>query len=371
MILVKGTHLSSQQPVYPVFDGHNDTITKLRESGGSFFAENDDFHISLPLAKRSGLIGGFFAVWVPDTDHAPDAANPDANDTLTQMYASVDSLPPMMTTGRAQEFALISLGHLLRLEREGQDDLRIVRTVADIERAMADSAFAVEIHFEGAEPVDPRLDALEVYYAAGLRSLGLVWSRSNLFGHGVPFGFPGSPDSGPGLTDAGKALVRACNELGIMLDISHLNEKGFWDLAGISDRPIVATHCGAHALCPSPRNLTDKQLDAIRESDGIVGINFHVGFLNPCGDQATSDNTSLTAIADHLDYIAERIGIDRVALGSDFDGARMPGDLESAGGLPKLMAELKRRGYDDDALAKIGYGNWLRVMRVTWVDPVA
>ncbi|MDQ2684140.1 MAG: dipeptidase [Chloroflexota bacterium] len=356
-----------QQAVYPVFDGHNDTITKLREIGGSFFAESDDFHITLPLARRSGLIGGFFAVWVPDTDVVPDPSDPDANDSLTQMYASVDNLPPMMSTARAQEFALISLGHLLKLEREGREDIRIVRTVSDIRNAMANGHFAVEVHFEGAEPIDPGLDSLEVFYAAGLRSLGLVWSRSNLFGHGVPFGFPGSPDSGPGLTDAGKALVRACNELGIMLDVSHLNEKGFWDIAAISDRPIVATHCGSHVLCQSPRNLTDKQLDAIRDSNGIVGINFHVGFLNPDGANATPENTPLTAIADHLGYIAERIGIDKVGLGSDFDGARMPGDLVNAGGLPALMAELKSRGYDDDALAMIGYKNWLRIFEATWV----
>ena len=369
MILGKGAVLGTQQVTYPVFDGHNDTITKLREIGGSFFAENDEFHVTLPLAKRSGLIGGFCAIWVPDAGHVPDfSEEKDDEDMVSKAYLSVETMPPMMTTAYALEFALISLGRLLRLERESDGGVRIVRTVGDIERAMTDGAFAVEVHIEGAEPIDAGLDSLDAFYAAGLRSLGLVWSRPNLFAHGVPFGFPGSPDTGPGLTDAGKALVRACNELGIMLDVSHLNEKGFWDLAALSNRPIVATHCGAHALCPSPRNLTDKQLDAIRASDGIVGINFHVGFLNPLGDAATPENTSLTAIADHLDYVAERIGVDRVALGSDFDGARMPGDLVNAGGLPALMAELKRRGYDDDALARIGYGNWLRVLRATWVD---
>jgi membrane dipeptidase len=233
---------------------------------------------------------------------------------------------------------------------------------------MADGVFAVEVHFEGAEPIDASLDTLDAYYAAGLRSIGLVWSRSNLFGHGVPFGFPGSPDSGPGLTDAGKALVSACNQLGILLDVSHLNEKGFWDLAGITDRPIVATHSGSHVLCQTPRNLTDKQLDAIKDSNGIVGINFHVGFLNPIGTDATPENTPLVHIANHLDYIADRIGIDKVALGSDFDGARMSGDLVNAGGLPALMTELRNRGYDDDALAKIGYENWLRIFDATWVD---
>jgi membrane dipeptidase len=363
MILAMGVSLSDQLSVYPVFDGHNDTITHLREAGASFFEENADFHITLPLAKRSGLIGGFFAIWVPDTNEVPNFTDPN-----TDSYRSVETMPPMMSTGHAQEFALVSLGRLLKLERESEGAVTVVRSVADIERAMGRGTFAVEVHIEGAEPIDPELDTLDAWYAAGLRSLGLVWSRPNAFGHGVPFDFPSSPDTGPGLTDAGKALVRACNQLGILLDISHLNEKGFWDLAKISDRPIVATHCGAHALCPSPRNLTDKQLDAIRDSDGIVGINFHVGFLNPLGNEATAENTSLTAIADHLDYVADRIGIDRVALGSDFDGARMPGDLESAGGLQKLMQELKSRGYDDAALAKIGYENWLRVFRATWVN---
>ena len=356
--------MSDQQPTYPVFDGHNDTITHLREEGASFFEENDDFHITLPLAKRSGLIGGFFAIWVPDTDEVPNFTDPN-----TDSYRSIETMPPMMSTGHAQEFALTSLGQLLRLERASKGAVRIVRTVADIERAMADGAFSVEVHIEGAEPIDADLDTLDAWYAAGLRSLGLVWSRPNLFGHGVPFNFPSSPDTGPGLTDAGKALVTACNQIGIMLDISHLNEKGFWDLAAISNRPIVATHCGAHALCPSPRNLTDKQLDAIKDSDGIVGINFHVGFLNPLGDKATDENTSLTEIADHLDYIAERIGIDRVGLGSDFDGARMPGDLANAGGLPKLMAELdkvtwvRRRGLAEDRVREL-----VRAFRATWVN---
>ena len=125
-------------------------------------------------------------------------------------------------------------------------------------------SLAAVLHIEGAEAIDPELDALEVLHAAGLRSLGPVWSRPNLFGHGVPFRFPSSPDTGPGLTDAGKALVRACNELRLMLDLSHLNEAGFWDVAALSQAPLVASHSNAHALCPCSRNLTDKQLDAIR-----------------------------------------------------------------------------------------------------------
>jgi membrane dipeptidase len=357
--------LSQSDTHYPVFDGHNDTITRLREIGGSFFEENEAFHVNLPLAQQGHMIGGFFAIWIPSPEEPPISADND-DDHVPDMYNTVESRPPMMSTAYAQNYALASLGRLYQLERASNGRVRIVRTAADLEKSIADGVFAVEIHIEGAEPFDADLDSLDAFYAAGLRSIGPVWSRANLFGDGVPFAFPGSPDSGPGLTDAGKRLVQRSNELGIMLDVAHLNEKGFWDLAGITRHPIVGTHNGAWAISPSPRNLTDRQLDAIKDSEGLVGINFHVGFLNPLGNEATAENTSMTHIADHLDYIANRIGIDKVALGSDFDGARMPGDLGNAGGLPKLMAELKRRGYDDEALAQIGYKNWLRIFRATW-----
>ena len=102
-------------------------------------------------------------------------------------------------------------------------------------------------------------------YRPGLRSLGPVWSRPNIFGHGVPFAWPRSPDTGPGLTPAGRDLIKACNKLRVMIDLSHLNEQGFWDVARLSSAPLVATHTCVHAICPSTRNLTDRQLDAIRE----------------------------------------------------------------------------------------------------------
>jgi membrane dipeptidase len=223
----------------------------------------------------------------------------------------------------------------------------------------------MELHIEGAEPIDPDLLALDVFYAAGVRSLGLVWSRPNIFGHGVPFKFPASPDTGPGLTDLGKALVKRCNELGVIIDLSHLNEAGFWDVASISDAPLVATHSNVHELCASTRNLTDKQLDAVKASDGIVGVNFNVGFLTHDGKREAADAT-VAAIADHVDALVAKIGITRVALGSDYDGATMPADLRDVAGLPKLIAELRSRGYDDDSLLTIGYQNWLRIFEASW-----
>ena len=158
--------------------------------------------------------------------------------------------------------------------------------------------------------------------------MGLVWSRPNAFAHGVPFEFPASPDTGPGLTPAGVELVHACNRLGILVDLSHLNEKGFWDVARTSDAPLVATHSNAHALCASTRNLTDAQLDAIARTGGVVGVNFACGFL--CEDGSNDDDTPMSEIVRHVDYLVERMGIDHVAFGSDFDGAKVRPSSEAS-----------------------------------------
>jgi membrane dipeptidase len=205
---------------------------------------------------------------------------------------------------------------------------------------------------------------LEALHRSGLRSLGLVWSRPNIFGHGVPFAFPRSPDTGPALTPLGKELVRACNRLGVMIDVSHLNEQGFWCVARLSSAPLVATHACAHAICPSTRNLTDRQLDAIRESDGIVGVNFSVNDVRPDAD--LNEHTPLHVLTRHFQYLAERIGIDRVAIGSDFDGATIPAAIKDASGLPNLIEALRTSGFDDECVRKIAFDNWMRVFRLTW-----
>ncbi len=253
---------------------------------------------------------------------------------------------------------------MFRLEAESEGQIKVIRTADELTVALDREVIAAVLHFEGAEAIDPDLDALEVFYQTGLRSLGLAWSRPNAFAHGVPFKFPGSPDTGPGLSDVGRQLVKACNRLGILIDLAHITEQGFWDTAGISHAPLVVTHAGAHALCPSTRNLTDKQLDAIKESDGVVGVNFHVGFLRQDGRR--EPDTPLSEIVRHIDYIARRIGIGHVAFGSDFDGAIMPLDLGDVTGMPKLLNSLRSHGYDEDALRKITHENWVRVLRKTW-----
>ena len=220
------------------------------------------------------------------------------------------------------------------------------------------------VHLEGAEPIAPDLSNLEDWYERGLRSIGLTWSRPNLFAEGVPFRFPSASDTGGGLTAAGRELVRACNRLGILVDLSHLNWAGFWDVACLSGAPLVATHSNAHALCASSRNLNDEQLDAIAASGGIVGVNFAITFLREDGYERR--DTPITDIVRHVDYLAERMGIDHVALGSDFDGAVIPDELGGVAGLPKLVDALRASGHDDDAIAKITHRNWLRVLDSTW-----
>jgi membrane dipeptidase len=220
------------------------------------------------------------------------------------------------------------------------------------------------LHLEGAEAIGADLDGLEQLYARGLRSLGPVWSRPNIFGHGVPFAYPRSPDTGPGLTDAGKGLVQACNRLGIMVDVSHLNERGFWDVAAISAAPIVATHACAHVICRATRNLTDRQLDAVKASGGLVGFNFSVSEVRP--DAQRDPDIPIETVVAHLGYLVERMGDDHVALGSDFDGALMPLPVRDASHLPNLIQALRAHGFDDATLRKIAFDNWMRVFRQSW-----
>lgn len=349
----------------PIFDGHNDSLQRLapytEASVRNFFVQQAQGHLDLPRARAGGLGGGFFAVFTP-SQQASGLPVP-IEVTLTETGYEVPLAPPL-DLAIAQPAALAMMAGLFRLEASAQGQVKVVRTVAELTNCLQGSVFAMILHFEGAEAIDPQLDALEVFYQAGLRSLGIVWSRPNHFGHGVPFRFPQSPDTGPGLTDAGRALVRACNQLGIMLDVSHLNERGFWDLATLTDAPLVATHSAVHALCPVARNLTDKQLDAIREADGMVGVNFEVSALRP--DSYDEPNTPLTVLIRHIDYLVERLGIERVGFGSDFDGATMALELGDVAGLPKLMTQLAQHGYDEAALRKLAYENWLRVLTKTW-----
>jgi membrane dipeptidase len=273
-------------------------------------------------------------------------------------------MPPPLDLQPAQAAVWSMASILIRIEREANGRIRICRTVDDIRHCIETGTLAAVLHIEGAEAIDPEFKTLDVLHQAGLRSLGPVWSRPNAFGHGVPFRCPSSPDIGPGLTDLGEELIRACNRLKILIDLSHLNEKGFWDVAEISDAPLVATHSNAHALSPHSRNLTDEQLTAIGKSNGMVGVNYAVSFLRSDGRQ--DRDTPVGLIVDHAAHMIEKVGEDGVGLGSDFDGAMVPKELGNAAGLPVLVEAMRARGFGEPLIEKLCYRNWVRVLEQTW-----
>lgn len=346
-------------PAVPVFDGHNDTLLKLhlspRADKETLFMEGAPahWHIDLPRARKGGLAGGMFAMFPP-----PVGKQPEKSAHASSMPGDDEPMAPRLPLDEARNSTLGMASILLRLERAGA--LRICRSAADIRAAMARGVLAAVFHIEGAEAIDTDLAMLDVLHAAGLRSLGLVWSRPNAFGHGVPFRFPASPDIGDGLTDAGKALVKACNRLKIQVDLSHLNEKGFRDVAALSDAPLVATHSNVHSISASARNLTGWQLGAIRDSKGMVGLNFATGFLDPEG--ASGRSAGLDIMVRHVDALLEALGEDGVGLGSDFDGARIPDAIGDVSGLPRLIEAFRKHGYGEELIEKIAWKNWVNVL---------
>ena len=344
----------------PIFDGHNDLLLRLHKTPAQRDAlwhdANVQGHLDLKRMQQGGLKGGLFAIFVPSKDDGPPP------DDLMQSASYDLPLPPALPQKDALKTALSMADDLHALTRTGT--LQLCLTAQDITSAMTTDKIAAVMHLEGAEAIDPDLSNLVHFHDKGLRSLGPVWSRPTAFAHGVPFRFPGHPDTGPGLTEAGKRLITACNDLRIMIDLSHLNAKGMEDVAKRTNAPLVATHSNAHSLTPSTRNLTDRQLAIIADSGGMVGLNFATVFLRPDGQQ--NAHTGWDPILRHLDHLITHLGEDHVGLGSDFDGAVIPDVIKDATGLPNLIAALRHHGYGTTLLTKLAHQNWIDTLRRTW-----
>ena len=350
--------------MYPVFDGHNDILLRLHlapENREAIWLTGEGKgHLDLPRMKQGGFVGGFFAIYIPSP------RDPNAADVFGAMENPPFALPlrDLITAQQAQPTALAMAGHLLWMERASNGAFKITRTVAEIRDCLAKGIIAGIMHMEGAEAIGEDLDALHCFHAMGLRSIGPVWSRPTIFGNGVPFGFPHSPDTGAGLTPAGKRLIKECNALRIMIDLSHINEKGFDDVASLSDAPLVATHSNAHAVTPTTRNLTDRQLAVIKASGGMVGLNFATSFLRRDGRQ--SADMGWDDVLAHLDHLLEHLGEDHVGMGSDFDGATVPRGITDVAGLPALQKAMMDHGYGDALMRKLTHQNWLALLERTW-----
>ncbi len=349
-----------------VFDGHNDTLTNLLNAEGdkkrSFFEASSIGHIDLPRARQGGLAGGFFAIFTRPPADSPEV-DPMYGITFTDNGYILSERSPI-DPAYAQRYTDSVIDFAYQLEAESKGQVKIITAYEQLEQPLDQNSLSMVFALEGAEAINADLSNLEDYYNKGIRSIGLVWSRPNAFGYGVPFRFPASPDIGSGLTDAGKNLVKACNQLGILIDLAHLNEQGFRDVAALSTAPLVVTHADVYSICPSTRNLTDTQVDLVAASGGVIGINFEA--MNTHPQSSIEQDVPLTQITAHIDYIVNRVGIDHVAFGSDFDGADMPNDLSDVRGLPKLLDTLRNTGYDEPSLEKLAYRNWLRVIKATW-----
>ncbi|MDU9004793.1 dipeptidase [Sedimentitalea todarodis] len=348
----------------PVFDGHNDTLLKLEIAARlgrplTFAQANATLDIDLPAARKGGFAGGFFAMFTPSR---LDRFGVDFD------YDDPSNFDPI-SQSEALNFTLAMFARMRRLERELPEDLAICEHAADVRSAIGRNRIAMIPHIEGAECIDTELNALEVLHAAGLRSLGLVWSRDNAFGHGAPMEAQPQLDPGQGLTDAGFELVRECDRLGILVDLSHLTEAGFWDVASTTNKPLIATHSNAHAVSPSGRNLTDRQLSAVAESGGVVGLNFHVGFLR--ADCKQCRDTPVAQMIRHLDHMIGILGENGVALGSDFDGCLLPREIGGVAGLPILVAAMRDAGFGDALIDKICHENWLSALEKSVPIPAA
>lgn len=348
-----------------VFDGHNDILNRINQTpdpldSRAFLVEGRG-QMDFPRALQGGFRGGFFAVYPSNPPEVPSA---EERLVLSEDGYQVTLAPPL-SYEYAHRAALEMIELLEKIQSDSAGQLKIVTGYQDLVRCLESNVMAAVLHLEGAEPIQPGLGNLEDFFNRGTRSLGITWSRPNAFGHGVPFAYPGHPDSGPGLTAAGRDLVQACNQLGIMLDLAHLNEKGFWNVAELTSAPLVSTHTAAYSLCPKARNLTDAQLKAIGDSSGVVGVIFSVNDLD--GGKRPIDDAPISTIIKHISYIADLIGPEHVAFGSDFDGTIIPSELGDVSRYQLLVSLLEQAGFSLPEREMICWKNWLRVLEYTWI----
>lgn len=299
------TDATMHHPDTPILVGHSDYLPALagydvKSPLMGLSPRRHDISPRAHLAREARLLGGFYEVFVPPIE--PPAVVRSSNGF------DID-YPPPLDRGYALERTVAGMRSLLDLVNAPESNVRLVRSVAEIELAHRQDKTAAILHLADADAIDPNLNALAVLHAAGLRSIAITWSRRNTFGYGAPYRSPGSPDDGPGLAESGISLVTACNKLGLLVDVAHLNEAGFRDVAKTSSAPLVMSHGTAHALTPTSRAATDAQLRAIADSGGLIGVSSEGMAVRP--------EMLVEAMVAHIGYIADRIGIEYVAFGSD------------------------------------------------------
>jgi membrane dipeptidase len=353
-----------------VVDTHVDTTQRLFWEHFDLGTRSSTGQIDLPRMRAGGLGAVFFSIWTPGT----------------------------LTGPAAVERALDLIDAVREQVARHSNNLVLALTTEDVRRAHAAGKIAILMGLEGGHMIHNDLGVLRQFYALGVRYMTLT--------HTVNTDWADSSGDRPvhnGLTPFGRNVVREMNRLGMLVDISHVSDKTFWDALETSQAPLIASHSSCRALCAAPRNMSDDMIRALGQHGGVIQINFHVGFLSEayrqaaqkiasemreateraeaaCGsdlacqiyaDARVSEEltragklppVSWETILDHIDHAVKVAGVDHVGLGSDMDGAVMPVGMEDCTHLPQITEGLLRRGYSPEAIRKILGGNLLRVM---------
>ena len=355
-------------------DMHADTVQRVLDEHVDIEQQLSDGHFDAVRAKAGGLDAQFFSIWVEP-----------------QLFGGGGA--------RAMKRADDQIAAIRALAEQHPETWVLATTAADIRRAAGEGKIAALMGLEGGYAIDERLENVKRYYDLGVRYMSPAWSVSTSWA-----GSSGD-DVGAtrGLNDFGKSVVREMNRLGMMVDVSHVSDKTFWDIVNTSTAPVVATHSACRAIADVPRNLTDDMILALAKTGGVVNVIFYPEHLEPGWSQkkkevdaeiATMVQDASTAepgdavhkklardrvrqreyarrlppvkvarIVDHIDHIVKLVGVDHVGIGSDFDGVQITtADLASVADLPNLTTELLRRGYTESDVDKILGGNMLRVM---------
>lgn len=291
-----------------IIDLHCDTISVLGEKNENLYSNSG--HFDILRASEAGLILQFFALFTMPADR---------NSALRHTLRLAEK-------------------YLSQLDKY-DDYLYPVKTAGDINNSTENHKIGCLLHLEGAECLGKDIAVLEILYRLGLRSIGLTWNHRNLLADGI------GESNGGGISDKGKEMIQAMDQMGIMLDLAHISEKAYFEALEHYNRPVIVSHANARQLCPHRRNLTDEQLRALARHGGIVGV-------NQVSDFVAVEKPSLDKFIDHIIYISELIGVEHVALGSDFDGADDV-VLKGVQDYRNLPGKMRERGFSEDEIRKI------------------
>ncbi|AST58129.1 dipeptidase [Thermoanaerobacterium thermosaccharolyticum] len=306
-----------------IVDFHCDTLYLIQKDNRDITKKNDKGHIDLIRLDEGMVHLQVFATFIEPEYVRKDAA--------TKTLKMIDKLYQLM---------------------EKTDKIKLILSGKDVEEAKNESKIGALLSIEGGEALEGDLALLRMFYKLGVRAMTLTWSLRNDLGDGIL----GSSDYG--LTSFGKDVIKEMNRLGMIVDVSHLNERGFWDAINICEKPLIASHSDCKALCRHPRNLSDDQIKAIAAKGGVIGINFCPDFLRD------DDNASVEDVLDHIEHIVNLVGVEHVGFGSDFDGIeKTPFGLDDAASFPKILDGLKKRGFKDDEINSISHDNFERIIK--------